>query len=95
MGIGLAFGRILMIKAGYSGSGLNDVVWMGDVVNDSSKLCSYGNKTWRDREMMVSSDFQCNLNDHNKALLEWNSNRSCYHGNVINIAMDKWLKDNE
>lgn len=95
VGIGLAFGRVLMIKAGYSGSGLNDTVWMGDVVNESSNLCSYGNQSYSDREMMVSSDFRENLNDDNKKLLEWNSNRQCYHGNVINIAMDNWLTDND
>jgi len=28
-GIGIAYGRALMIKAGAKGSGVNDVVWMG------------------------------------------------------------------
>ena len=27
-----------MIQAGYKGSGINEVIWMGDVVNDSAKL---------------------------------------------------------
>jgi len=95
VGIGLAFGRVLMIKAGYNGSGINDVVWMGDVVNESSNLCSYGNQNWSDNEMMVSSDFYSNLNDENKKLLAWNNNRSCYHGNVINLAMENWLVENK
>ena len=30
-----------MVQAGYSGSGLNEVVWMGDVVNEASNLCGY------------------------------------------------------
>ncbi len=94
VGIGIEFGRVLMIKAGYSGSGLNDVVWMGEVVNDARKLCSYGNRTPWDNETMVSSDFYSNLNDHNKSLLTWNSNRNCYHGDIINISMDEWLKNN-
>lgn len=94
VGIGLAFGRVLMIKAGYNGSGLNDVVWMGEVVNESSNLCAYGNKGWGDKEIMVSSVFRNNLNDHNKALLEWNQNRSCYHGNVVNTKMNDWLNEN-
>lgn len=38
VGIGLAYGRALMIKAGYKGSTINEVVWMGDVVNEASKL---------------------------------------------------------
>lgn len=94
VGIGIAYGRVLMIKAGYSGSGINDVVWMGDVVNKASKLCSHGNKTWNDKETMVSKVFRDNLNENNQKLLEWNSNRSCYHGNIINKSMNNWLKDN-
>jgi class 3 adenylate cyclase len=92
-GIGLSYGRALMIKAGYSGSGLNEVVWMGDVVNEASKLCSRGNKGWQNKEMMVSDVFRSNLNEHNQELLEWNSAESCYHGNVISAAMNDWLKD--
>jgi class 3 adenylate cyclase len=83
-----------MIKAGYDGSGLNDVVWMGEVVNDARKLCAHGNRTIFDKEIMVASDFYSNLNDHNKSLLSWNKNRNCYHGNVINTGMDNWLKEN-
>jgi class 3 adenylate cyclase len=94
VGIGMDFGRVLMIKAGYDGSGLNDVVWMGEVVNDARKLGSHGNRTLFDCETMVSDVFYSNLNDHNKALLTWNSNRSCYHGNIINTGMENWLKEN-
>jgi len=36
VGIGMDYGRALMIKAGYSGSGLNKIVWMGEVVNSAS-----------------------------------------------------------
>lgn len=95
VGIGISFGRVLMIKAGYHGSGLNDVIWMGEVVNDASKLCSYGNKGFGDKEMMISSGFYGNLNDHNKALLGWNSNYSCYHGQVVNISMNDKLKEDK
>lgn len=94
VGIGLAYGRALMIKAGYSGSGLNDVIWMGDVVNEASNLCAYGNQSYNDKEIMVSSDFRGNLNDHNQGLLTWNSNRGCYHGNVVNTEMNTWLEEN-
>jgi phage portal protein BeeE len=53
------------------------------------------NQTWTDREIMVSSRIYENLSDYNKALLEWNQSRQCYHGNVINLVMDKWVKENE
>ena len=94
IGIGLSYGRALMIKAGFRGSGINDVVWMGDVVNEASKLASYGNKTLDDHEMMVSEVFYSNLNDENKKLLEWNFFRNCYHGNVVNVNMNEWYKEN-
>jgi hypothetical protein len=66
---------------------------MGDVVNEASRLCGYGNKTWNDREIMVSSVFFNNLDEHNQGLLEWNSHRECYHGNVISLGMDAWYKE--
>ena len=93
VGIGLDYGRALMIKAGYKGSGINDVIWMGDVVNHAAKLCGYGNKTSDDYEFMVSSAFQQNLNDDNKKLLTYNHNRGCYHGNVINTYINNWIEE--
>lgn len=95
VGIGIDYGRALMIKAGYNGSGLNEVVWMGNVVNEASKLCGFGNKEWGDKETMVSSEIYNNLNDHNKGLLEWNNNRSCYNGYIVNTQMNEWVKKNE
>lgn len=92
IGIGMSYGRALLIKAGYKGSGINDVVWMGDVVNEASHLCGHGNKAWGDRTLMVSAVFRNNLNDENKALLSYNSIRGCYHGDVVNTVMNEWLK---
>lgn len=93
VGIGLSYGRALMIKAGYKSSSVNEVVWMGDVVNEASELCSYGNRGWAHKETMVSSIFYNNLNEHNQALLEWNSNHQCYHGYIVNTEMNEWLQN--
>ena len=94
VGIGLSYGRALMIKAGYSGSGINEVVWTGDVVNDASHLAGYGSATYQDLPLMVSSAFYNNLNEHNSSLLRYNSSRGCYHGNVIIIGMEEWFTAN-
>ncbi|MCZ7544831.1 MAG: adenylate/guanylate cyclase domain-containing protein [Anaerolineae bacterium] len=94
VGIGMSWGRALMIKAGFSGSTINDVVWMGDVVNEASKLCSYGNKDYGDMTMMVSNDFYFNLCDDYKNMLSPNYKRHCYHGNVANVAMSNWYEEN-
>lgn len=93
-GIGLAWGRALMIKAGYNGSGINDVVYMGDVVNLAAKLAAKGSNGYGVPPLMVDQDFRGNLNDDNRALLSWSSIRGCYEGTIINVAMEEWYRAN-
>ncbi len=95
VGIGLDDGESLYIKAGYKGSGINEVVWIGRVVGLAAALCKSGNRTWFDRELMVSSVVFGNLSDHNKSLLAWSAERECYHGNVVNVVMNAWVGQNE
>ena len=94
VGIGMSYGRALMVKAGHSGTAVNDVVWMGDVVNEACKLGDFGNASYSDEPIMVSSLFRGNLNEDNQNLLRWNANRNCYHGNVIRKDMEQWYDDN-
>lgn len=94
VGIGLAYDESLYIKAGHKGSGINEVVWLGKLVGEAAMLCSYGNKTYSDARTMVSEVFYNNLNDYNKNLLTLNYNRGCYHGNIINLEMNEWVKSN-
>lgn len=49
VGIGVADGVALMVKAGYSGSGINDVIWMGDVVNSACHLANRAGRGYRKR----------------------------------------------
>ncbi len=94
IGIGISYGRALMVKVGFSGSGISDVVWMGDVVNEASHLAGYGNSTYSDHPIMVSTVFYQNLNEDNQRLLTYHYQRSCYHGNIVNVAMEDWYKQN-
>jgi len=96
-GIGIAYGRALMMKAGYKGSGLNDVIWMGDVVNHASNLCHQGNKGIR-KAIQVSTEVYNILNSHNKGLLSpvyggLGLIHSQYEGDIVHRDMDKWLSD--
>lgn len=93
IGIGLDYGRALMIQAGFSGSGINEVVWMGDVVNSSSNLCNKANKGMNN-VILVSQSVYRNLGEEDKKLLEYNYSESCYHGNIINSSMEEWFKNN-
>ncbi|MFY8299978.1 adenylate/guanylate cyclase domain-containing protein [Pseudoalteromonas sp. SS15] len=94
VGIGMDYGRALMIKSGYKGSGLNEIVWMGDVVNGASNLCGKANKGWENKVIFASNVIYSNLNEHNKKLLEKNYSHDCYHGNFVNTEMEKWYDEN-
>jgi class 3 adenylate cyclase len=95
VGIGTDYGRALMIKAGYSGSGINDVIWMGDVVNSTSNLCNVAGRGHR-KPIVISSVIHNNLNDHNKGLFSYFNNGSIsgYEGDIIDTSMDDWYKEN-
>jgi class 3 adenylate cyclase len=95
-GIGVSYGRALMIKSGYSGSGLHEVVWMGDVVNHASNLCHQGNRDGR-APVQVACDVYDRLGHHDRMLLNivfsptWEIDH--YEGYVVNSAMDAWLAE--
>lgn len=95
VGIGIDDGRALMVKAGYSGSGINDAIWMGDVVNSACHLCNKAGRNFR-RVIVISSAIYNNLNEHNKNLFSsftdaWVTH---YEGNIVNTSMDEWYKEN-
>lgn len=91
-GIGIAYGRLLMIKAGYNGSGINEVVWMGDAVNRASNLCGEADSYWG-YAIKMSQDFYNNLNDHNRKLCKYISN-DCCTSNAGRSDMLEWESEN-
>ncbi|AZR74072.1 family 3 adenylate cyclase [Anoxybacter fermentans] len=93
VGIGLAYGRALMIKAGYSGSGINEVVWMGDVVNRASNLCNLANKD-STAPILIDENVYINLPEKDQDFFTYNYFGKYYEGNVINIKMQEWYEEN-
>ena len=89
------YGRALMVKAGYSGSGLNDVIWMGDVVNSA---CHLANKAGRNgkQPVVVSSVVYSNLNEHNQGIVYETTidGSTVYHGYIYNVPMREWYDEN-
>lgn len=92
IGIGIDDGKSLYMQAGYKGSGINEVVWIGKVVGETAKLCNFGNKEIDDKSLMVSERIYSDLTDKYKSFMHWNTNRNCYHGNIHNIGMNEWVK---
>lgn len=94
IGIGADWGRALMIKAGYNGSGLNEVIYMGDVVNRAAHLAHEAGRQWR-HPIFVGSNFQGNLNDHNRGLLTTKHVQSLgtvHSGDVVRTEMNDWIE---
>ncbi|MDC7104617.1 adenylate/guanylate cyclase domain-containing protein [Corynebacterium falsenii] len=94
IGIGVEYGRVLMIKAGYSGSTISDVVYMGDVVNRAAHLAHLAGRDWGSSPVVVGDDFYANLNEHNQGLLraQWTSGiETVYQGDPIIPQMDDWI----
>ncbi len=95
IGIGIDDGRALMVKAGYSRSGINDVIWMGDVVNSACHLANKAGRNARET-IIVTSQVYNNLNEHNKGLLNSYTDGyvTRYEGDIISLDMEKWYKEN-
>lgn len=93
IGIGLDYGRALMMRAGYDSSNIDDVVWLGEVIDSASRLCTYGNKRLNDKEIMVSNVCYNNLNNDNKKMLAWNKKHHCYHGDIMNVYMSERIRE--
>ena len=93
VGIGIDYGRALMIPAGYKGSGLNEVVWMGDVVNQACHLSNEANSGYFDKRVFLSNIIYYNLSDNNKKLCTKDGGRNLYQADVVNAGMNDWLEE--
>jgi class 3 adenylate cyclase len=95
VGIGMSYGRALMTKAGKKGTGVNDVVWMGDVVNEASNLsCAANDHKLYPVEIMISESIFINLDEYNQKLVHKDPVRGVYYGNIVDIEMQKWFNEN-
>jgi class 3 adenylate cyclase len=95
-GIGVDYGRVLMIKAGFKDSGINDVIYMGEVVNRAAHLAHEAGRGWQ-KPIWAGSVFRSNLNDHNQGLLARSSNGALgevFVGDVVHTAMNDWIDEN-
>ena len=94
IGIGASYGRALMIKAGLSGSGISEVVYMGDVVNQASKLAAKGGGAVVTQPIVLDSVFRQNLNAYNLGLTTYSSLAGAYTANAVNTSMNNWYESN-
>lgn len=96
-GIGIAYGRALMIQAGAKGSGVKDVVWIGDVVNEAAHLCHEGNRDGR-MPVQLSKSIYENLTENYQKFcrsvgMPWPYEPDNYETDIYNISMKEYIGD--
>ena len=96
VGIGADYGRALIVKAGYSGSGINDVIWMGDVVNSACHLCNKAGRGGYDTILVSNLIYNNMTRDEDKAFLKFVfiDGKVCYQGDFYDNEMCDWYEDN-
>jgi class 3 adenylate cyclase len=96
IGIGISKGRALMVQAGFNGSGINDVIWMGHVVNQASKMCSKANKEVT-KSLVISKkvyeDLEGYQNRNNNLYQSFfeSHNNDYYFAEIIDMDLNEWL----
>ncbi len=88
----MSYGKALAVKAGYKGSGVGEVIWMGNAVEEAKNLQATETKNSTDKETMISEITYYNLNEKNREILTYNKARNCYHGDIVNAYMNNWYK---
>ena len=106
-GIGLGCSEELIIKAGQSGSGINDKIWIGKAVVDACRLGDKANRNGIE-PIAMSPLFYDNIHEllekQNEGYKSWiqahkenyysvYSNIDFYHCDIINVNFDNWIDD--
>lgn len=104
-GIGLGCSQDLIIKAGQSGSGINDKIWIGKAVVDAAHLSDVANRNGVSA-IAMNPLFYDNIIEHlckeNEKYKSWISSHTSgyygsidyYHCSIIETAFDKWIEEN-
>ena len=104
VGIGISTDKELVIKAGRSGVGINNSVWIGDAVTKASNLSSLGDKDGY-RSIVMSSITYSSIIDimekdnESKDVKSWFNEHyttefdTFYDASVIKVNFDNWINN--
>lgn len=104
-GIGLGCSQDLIIKAGQSGTGINDKIWIGKAVVDAAHLSDKANRNGVSPIAMSplfhenvfeylceeNADYKIWINPH---LTRCDGSIDYYHCNIVETEFDKWIDEN-
>lgn len=104
-GIGLGCDKDLIIKAGRTGSGINDKIWIGNAIIDACNFSNLANRNGKD-PIIISNTVYDNIIDilckENPNFINWikPKKRNTYYDaytieyytcNIINIEFNNWI----
>lgn len=94
-GVGCAYGRALMIKAGYKGSGINEVVYMGSVVNEASRLGNLAARGWGTPRILITDDIYNNLtkDDYKGFCSRWTKEWGIWGVDAHHSVTQEWINE--
>lgn len=101
-GIGLGYDEDLIIKAGRSGTGINDKIWIGKAVVDAANLSSIAGRNGIDN-IAMSSKFHYNVHElleqRNRKYKDWlereedSDGNVYYHCDVVQTDFNNWIDE--
>lgn len=99
VGIGIGCGKELIIKAGRTGTGINDKIWIGDAVVDAANLSSIANRDGF-KKILMNSLFYDNLMRTGYKDRTYITETSCkekgyyeiFQCDDIDFEFDEWIK---
>ena len=97
VGIGMATGKELVVKAGRPGTGINSKVWIGKAVTMAANLSSIGNKNNR-KTIILSSESYKYMTDEDKknnlfSKFKHNEYGTLYESNAVMSNFNNWIKE--
>lgn len=93
IGIGVDFNKIYVTREGFDGSGINEVLWSGDALDNSYRLSSIANIGLNNNPIMITKRVFQYLPDKYKAFFNFNEMANCYHASLVNNKLKLWMKD--
>ncbi len=102
-GVGLGASEDLIIKAGKKGSGINDLIWIGDAVIDASNMSGIANKPGYG-PIVMDFCFYNNIKDLDASTehkygefisekYSYDLGKTVYHANIINVEFNNWVEE--
>jgi class 3 adenylate cyclase len=85
-GVGAADGNVLIVKAGYSGSSINDLIWMGDAINKASHLANCAGRNGLE-PILLTESFVQKISRHRQSLVKPTKWNGVFSGNFVAAEM--------